>query len=324
VTGDLYDWNSVTLPWWFYNEKIHHSDAAVLYRKDKKHYHQFQAYDDRFSEYQWPHQIYDQLPDSEKQQIALFYHDVDNKERRYHRAYQALCKLKIHERIALCKKHQLPSSGSKDNVLQRMAAHLLHTLAADIVLDDMDMTSTSDNNNENHSNDHPMYHGRVHNTRMDNNSVAENGGASVMNHNDTNESTSIASKQQRRPNVKAKKFQARYSGHVETRSTSSSVHDNATMDTTAAASSNETTTATLTSIPSNEFSHVTTRLRHRSVSSLSSSHSHSSSSTLIRNDDDFTTPLKRQRKPHSQGAHSGEAQGIDLNNKEHHTSIDAV
>lgn len=117
-----------TGPWWYSNKDIHYSDGAVLYRKDKKHVGQFKHYDQQYAEYFWSHQIYDNSNDiTFKQSIQKLYHNVDHKERQLYEAYHVTKWTNNNELIKLCNTHSI------------------------------------------HCNEHkrdPMYHGKVHKTRM--------------------------------------------------------------------------------------------------------------------------------------------------------------
>jgi len=49
--------DGIRIPWWFFDPRVHESDAAILYSKDKKYYKQFKPYYARYQAYVWPRDI---------------------------------------------------------------------------------------------------------------------------------------------------------------------------------------------------------------------------------------------------------------------------
>jgi len=281
-TGEPYNWDTVKLPWWWSSQAIFDSDAAVLYRKDKKHYSEFKQYDEQYAEYVWPHQIYEQMIEGEeKQRIGALYPAIDEKERRWSQAVRNMMKMTATDLRTLLQQHNIDSTGNLATLQDRAVGHLTDHVASTIVLEPI--TSSDDQHLES-----PLYYGKVHKTRMLATTVSTTSAVTTTESTATMESNKEnAAADNSHPNEsqfvdelvtpvkslkqpKKKPFKPRYSGHVE-RSASST-----------------------TTTPCRSLS-TTTRSASISTSSVAGSvkMSRRNSDSLP---DDLITPVKRTRR----------------------------
>lgn len=63
--------DGIRIPWWLHDRRVHDSDAAVLYRKDKKYYRAFKGLSKQYEEYVWPRDINPLHPEQKEELDAL-------------------------------------------------------------------------------------------------------------------------------------------------------------------------------------------------------------------------------------------------------------
>ena len=218
-TNEAYDWDTVSLPWWWSCDAIFNSDAASLYRKDKKHYADYKQYDEQYAEYVWPHQAYEQMAEGEeKQRVAALYPIIDEQERRWSQAVRNMMRMTATELRALLQLHNIDSTGNLATLQDKAIGYLTDAVAANIVLEPV--TPSDDQHLES-----PLYYGKVHKTRMlATTTTVTMTSAVTVESNKENEAVysnlptasdlSDGLKTPAKP-LKKKPFKPRYSGHVD-------------------------------------------------------------------------------------------------------------